>query len=304
MTRSAIAEILPYLDAIDAHIFDLENGFIKCPGQHWHTTANAISDCKLFDNGKGFFQIHCVHTSCHKMIDLANRVLAKIGRQGGCDRQRTQAEGVTPAERVEQEAVAQGLAARDAILAGYRWTATEIASDENHAVDTPIQEQYYQVLGLFADDDVVWIGRDVYDTGSPKHVSRFRPVREWLACRGCPGTFICPSVFVPGTFSRRASTVVAPKFLVVESDTLTADEVGAVFRWLDAAVRLRLRAVVDTGGKSLHGWFDYPNQQVLAQLRKWLPRLGCDPALFNPAQPCRLPGAKRGDRYQRLIFMR
>ncbi|HEV2804771.1 MAG TPA: hypothetical protein VGW57_07570 [Chthoniobacterales bacterium] len=164
-------------------------------------------------------------------------------------------------------------------------------------------EHFYQILGMFDDDDIVWVGRDVRDSGSEMHSCRFRPVSDWLGCRECPGPFTCPSTFKPGTYSRREANVLARKFLVIESDTLSADDIGALFRWLQTEVGLHLRAVVDTGGKSLHGWFESPDQAVLSKLKKCLPALGCDPALFNPAQPCRLPGAKRGDRYQRLIFI-
>jgi hypothetical protein len=91
------------------------------------------------------------------------------------------------------------------------------------------------------------------------------------------------------------------RFLVVESDTLSKAEIAAVFGWCRQF--LSLRGIVDTGGKSLHGWFDYPTTAQLHELRGILPRLGCDPALFKPSQPCRLPGARRGERVQSLLYL-
>jgi hypothetical protein len=41
---------------------------------------------------------------------------------------------------------------------------------------------------------------------------------------------------------------------------------------------------------------------VLTNLKIVLPIFGCDPALFKPSQPCRLPGARRDDRWQKLIW--
>jgi hypothetical protein len=38
-------------------------------------------------------------------------------------------------------------------------------------------------------------------------------------------------------------------------------------------------------------------------LKNILPNLGCDPALFKPSQPCRLPGARRGDKTQALLYL-
>jgi hypothetical protein len=132
--------------------------------------------------------------------------------------------------------------------------------------------------------------RDVWDTGRPRHAWRFRKVREWLAETSCPGQFIAPNTFNVGTYSRAAANVLRRKFLLVESDTLGRDEIGAIFRWLDFSVGLRLRAIVDTAGKSLHGWFDYPDPRVFSGLEQWLPGFGCDPAMFNPAQPVSVTG--------------
>jgi hypothetical protein len=60
---------------------------------------------------------------------------------------------------------------------------------------------------------------------------------------------------------------------VVESDVHSKDEMGAIFKWLRDEVGLTLRAIVDTAGKSLHGWFDFPKEAVLDQLEIILPQL-------------------------------
>ena len=161
-------------------------------------------------------------------------------------------------------------------------------------------------MGLFPASDAVWIGRDKRDSGSPRHRQRFRTAQQWLRAPTCPGTFICPNAFRPGVHERFIEHVLAPRFLVLESDdALNRDQVGAVFRWIETSLNLRLRAVVDSGNKSLHGWFDYPSMGVFQKLRLWLPAMGCDPALFALNQPCRLPGAWRFEtsRYQRLLYL-
>jgi hypothetical protein len=118
-----------------------------------------------------------------------------------------------------------------------------------------------------------------------------------------PGQYVCPAVFKEGSFSRGNANIVARRFLVVESDVLTKDQVGGVFSWLKGKVGLRLRAIVDTAGKSLHGWFDFPDPGVLEDLRVALPQLGCDAKLFTASQPVRLPGALRNGRYQKLVWL-
>ncbi len=93
-------------------------------------------------------------------------------------------------------------------------------------------------------------------------------------------------------------------WLVVESDTLTKDQVGAVFLYLRRRLRYDLHCIVDTAGKSLHAWFSPPPSDLERNLKTGLVALGCDPKMFAIAQPCRVPGALRDGKVQRLIWLR
>jgi hypothetical protein len=189
------------------------------------------------------------------------------------------------------------------ILRDFAWPYGAIVADPLGRFVEPQHEHWRYLLCLFDDNDIVWIGRDIYDSGKPSHLYRFRKAVDWPGMPACPGRLICPNTFLPGSFNRADSKVLKTKFLVVESDELNRNEVGAIFRWLENAYpEMTLRAIVDTAGKSLHGWFDYPSPTVLEEVRDFLPRLKCDPAMFTPSQPCRLPGALRGNAYQRLIY--
>jgi hypothetical protein len=205
------------------------------------------------------------------------------------------------AERTNGPGIEERAEALREIAHEFPWSVEEMISQTGAAIGD-IDEQHYQQLSLFDENDVVWCGRDVFDTGSRNHASRFRTVREWFAYRGHPGPFTCPSTFQPGSYSRRKTNVASRPFLVVESDTLSRSEIAPLFRWLSEKHAMKLRAVVDTGGKSLHAWFDCPGPTQLAGLNKGLPILGCDDALFNPAQPCRLAGAARADAFQHLVY--
>ena len=78
--------------------------------------------------------------------------------------------------------------------------------------------------------------------------------------------------------------------MVVESDTLGHDEVGAVFAYLRRRLRHELHCIIDTAGKSLHGWFDAPRNKVLEnRLKAGLEVFGCDPKVFTYSQPVRVP---------------
>jgi len=160
------------------------------------------------------------------------------------------------------------------------------------------------LLQKFRPDDVVWIG-DKFDSGKPEHAAHFKTATEWMNGTTAPGPFICPVAFKNTGCARTNDNVVSRRFLVVESDTLSRDEVGSVFKWLCDAADLSLVAIVDTGGKSLHGWFKF-EEDLLDEMKLVLPAFQCDPKLFTPSQPVRLPGALRdgvAGRYQKLVYL-
>jgi len=166
--------------------------------------------------------------------------------------------------------------------------------------------------------DFLWIGGkydscgdDASESKKERCRSHFRPVADWLKERHAPEQFTCPSVFRPGTHSRCNEAVTQRRYLVIESDLLSKVQMSSVISWRRQF--MRLPAIVDTGGKSLHGWFDAPPPDFEAELKIILPNLGrsaedkpmLDPALFKLAQPCRLPGAwrKLGKVRQALLYL-
>jgi len=285
---------------------DAEHGFCACPGQPRHTTPSKPRDCEVFLGGVP--SLHCFHSSCRNDIDDANRrfrrALAGGSVNGAGGETRTQPNAPETARQRENRDF-------ERLKARARNSKSQIL--HNHATDpadlfehSPVRllngpaNDWRLLLGLFRATDVVWIG-NVRDSGTG-HAWNFRPVSEWMAQNAAPGPFTCPSTFKPEVCSRSMDNVVSTPFLVVESDSLTKPEICAVFTWMRQF--LKLRAIIDTGGKSLHGWFDYPHSPgVGGELRIILPPLGCDPAMFKPSQPCRVPGAWRGDRMQALIFL-
>jgi hypothetical protein len=189
------------------------------------------------------------------------------------------------------------------ILKRYAWSYEEILADSPVVLaQADVQNSWRNIVRLYNPEDILWIG-DTYSSGKPEHHVHFKRAEEWLNEKKVAGQFTCPATFKNDSYSRSNDNVLARRFLVVESDVLTKDQVGALFRWLKDEVGLKLRAIVDTAGKSLHGWFEYPKKAVLEELQIILPQLGCDPGLFRASQPCRIPGALRGDKYQSLIYL-
>jgi hypothetical protein len=166
------------------------------------------------------------------------------------------------------------------------------------------EDQFRTWLKLWPAHCTLWVG-DVYSSGQPEHRTYFRSVAEWYQIGPVMGNYTCGSSFKPGSYQRSNENLNGHRFLVIESDTLTRDEVGAVFLYLQRRLRYRLHCIVDTAGKSLHGWFDAPPSSVFeARLKAGLEVFGCDPKVFTYSQPVRVPGAWRDEKLQRLVWLR
>ena len=282
-----------------------DKGFCTCPGEHLHTNATGNRACIVYLNGAA--TIFCQHESCKEEVEQATQNLRQaIFSNRPVDTQRK----VSPEERKRKQKEAQrlvqlelrGRSSLSKILKDHRWTYEQIQKDTKDAPSINRSTHWRHIVELFKKDVVIWIGNK-FDSGSSNHAGNFKTAEEWLKTSGVVGQLTCPAGFRPNTISRSNENVLHRHFLVVESDVHSKDEVGAIFKWLRDEVGLNLRAVVDTANKSLHGWFDFPKQAVLDELRIILPQLGCDAGLFKESQPCRIPGALRDGKYQKLVFL-
>lgn len=200
----------------------------------------------------------------------------------------------------------QARTALPGILEKYEWTEAEIRGSngiEWERASLTDQRRLF-LSNLFESDDVVWVGA-VWQTGKPKHKGRFMQCEQWLGMQRISGEFCSHCTFQPGSFSRSNENVAVRKFLVAESDVLTIDQVGAIFNYMATYHGLNLRAVVSTGGKSLHGWFDWPGDETLDEWEARLKGWNCDPSTMRPSQPVRLPGVLRTStqRPQELLYL-
>lgn len=159
----------------------------------------------------------------------------------------------------------------------------------------------------------------VYDTGKPQHAANFRTRDQWLELETLPPR-IAGGTFQPEAFSRSLDSVSSSPYIILESDDLiglkptTPEEREAnkalSFALIGYAVHvlgLTLRAAIDTGGKSLHAWFDRPPANELAALEQLADGLRIDSGLLTTCQaaPLRMPHCmhdKTNTRAQ-LIFL-
>jgi hypothetical protein len=284
---------------------DRDLGWVECPGSSQHTAKSSPNDCKVFVNFNGPPRLHCFHASCHQELREANGKLCTAWLNATV-RARRAGTKLTP-DQLEARALREmwtkrTTAAKSQILRENAWSVAEIIQTSPIPLNTDPTTHWKDLLGIFGDTDVIWVG-DLYDSGDPECRSQFKTKTDWVASGAVPGAFTCPAVFNPGVFSRSLANVKYSPYLVVESDTLDKDQTASLFRWLRQSAGLHLVAVVDTAGKSVHGWFQMPDPELLERLKLVLPVMGCDRAMFSPAQPCRLPGAIRDGQYQKLLYL-
>ena len=291
MSQKITEELLGTVDWTDS-----STGYCPCPGVAMHTGADNLRDCQVFIEGAP--PIHCFHDSCASAVADANLKLRRaIGKADGTV-ERLDTPKFINKKRKEAAVISDSRKLLNRIIE-QKWETADMWEDSPYRLLDDPTHDWRRMLGLFDDTDTIWIG-DITDSGSPEYRYNFRTANQWMKESQCPGQFTCPATFKEGSFSRSKANVVSRPYLVVESDTLMPAEIGAVFRWLNKY--LLLYAVVDTGGKSLHGWFQFPEPKNIPVLKQIMGQLGCDTKMFSESQPCRMPSAKRGDVFQSLLF--
>ena len=312
------------------------SGFCRCPGESLHTHKTGKKDCRV--NVDGAPTIYCFHSSCVEAVAVSNRRLrqelgvsswelalpgGRVLRSGDV----LQSSGaVLPRELLAQGHPAEGHQFsktddseklvletlrvnaerfKSELFDFFKWPFAQILEDSPLLVaERDAQDQFRTWLKLWPAHCHVWIG-DIYSSGKEAHRAHFRPVSEWYQIGPVMGNFTCGSSFKPGSFQRSNANCNGTRFMVVESDTLAKDEVGAIFAYLNLRLHFNLHAIIDTAGKSLHGWFDAPrDKRIESRLKVLLTVFGCDPKLFTYSQPVRVPGAYRDGKLQRIVWLK
>jgi hypothetical protein len=284
-------------------------GECKCPGASFHTNPGEAAN--IFVDGRP--TIHCFHQSCEEKVEETNTRL----RTAIASIERNSSEPQNPPPGFKPKASKKDSDKQRLLMLARANLNGIVADNPFHDSDewidrSPISlpedsggDDWRLLLGQLPIEERFWIGQQ-YDSGSPEHVNHFQTAQEWMSHEQCPGPLICPANFKEGSFQRSEEQVVQNHFIIVESDKLTKPEISSVFLWLSS--HWHLFAIVDTGNKSLHGWFEKPEfltEEIMAVDRTVLAGLGCDPAMFRPAQPCRLPSWIREEtkRRQHLLYL-
>jgi len=307
------------------------SGFCRCPGEALHTHHNGKKDCRVSVDGAP--TIYCFHSSCAPVVAEANRALRRATNQSPWEitlpggrvlrngdvlqpsgevlpreviRERATGSGLNLGDQIQLESLrVTALRFKPELFENFRWPFAQILEDSPLLVaERDAEDQFRTWLRLWPAHCHVWIG-DIYSSGKPEHRTHFRPIADWYQIGPAMGNFTCGSSFKPGSFQRSNANCNGTRFMVVESDTLAKDEVGAIFAYLNRRLHFNLHAIIDTAGKSLHGWFDAPRDKLIeARLKAVLTVFGCDPKLFTYSQPVRVPGAYRDGKLQRIVWLK
>ncbi|MDH4267213.1 MAG: hypothetical protein OEW45_16405, partial [Deltaproteobacteria bacterium] len=175
---------------------------------------------------------------------------------------------------------------------------------------------------LYESIDLIWIG-ERYETGSLG--SSIRTTGEWISHfnnggKTEPHIILNPLTGKPttkktgdGETLRGDGNISEYRYCLVEFDDLSRED--QLRFW--SAVKLPIIALIDTGGKSIHGLLDLRKLATVTSSEQWateikgrlydriLTPLGVDPACSNPARLSRLPGHYREGKkaYQRLLWL-
>lgn len=249
--------------------------------------------------------VSCFHSSCHEEVESVNEKIRAAWRLYSPAMSPEDQAALAMASARWAQLEARGLASKGTILSSFAWpiSLTEDARPSD----------FDQWKTLWKDSDVIWIG-EPHESGQWFHKQCFKPAEEQVL----RGHFSCASTFKLDTQSRSNDRVATTPYLIVEGDNVLGKvpvndmdkrenklACAAIFRWLEREVGLTLRCVIDSGNKSLHGWFNMPATELFNDLKVLLPILGCDRAMFKPSQPARIPGIMRENgNYQKLLYFK
>jgi len=290
----------------------------ECPGHFLHTNPTKDGDCIVYLNldSNGVPTVFCFHQSCKDEVEEANGELREAIREavatlGPVVKSKAQLikeyhERSKWRSRMREKAVLQRKAkeALPKILKDFAWSPRQVMDESPVKMTAEQAKQAWRMhVSLFRPTDWIWIG-DRHHSGPVHGVGHIRTAERWLMRSSIPdGQLICSCLFSPGSKDRTDEKAYLRPFLVLESDTLSFAESCALFRWCRQF--LTLRAIVFSGNKSLHAWFNYPKTvEAMRQAHAILPMLGFDERLIvGRSQPSRLAGAIRDNgRTQHLIW--
>ena len=184
-------------------------------------------------------------------------------------------------------------------------------------LDDPANAARNFIEVMFPQDAILWMG-DVYDAGKPEHRANFKTCKEWLKLETLPPR-IAPAHFREESYSRTNENIIKKPFIIFECDEIIGKEpntdterernkqlTSALALFAIDKLGLNLRAVIDSGNKSLHLWFDRPPESAMNAIERMILGLRIDATPFRQSNiPLRMPGCIHIDSKKpaRLLYL-
>jgi hypothetical protein len=189
-------------------------------------------------------------------------------------------------------------------------------------LDEPKDDPALLLKTLFDESDYVFVG-ERYQPGIIGDTIRM--VEQWKnyfqnGGKTAPHIIVNPLTGLPapkesgeGETHRGNGNVAEYRYCIIEFDNLSRGD--QIRFW--TTIKLPIVALIDSGGKSIHGWIDVHKMAQIATPEQWkteiesrlydriLAPLGVDKACANSARLSRLPGHFREEKgqYQRLLWL-
>ena len=147
---------------------------------------------------------------------------------------------------------------------------------------------------LWGDDELICAATGHPGTAETRHRSDWRGMLEHTShIVPSPMSSIAGTNLQGKTSPRCLDNTGPRRFLVIEGDSTTRDEQAAVLLHLNKIKPLAL--VVDSAGKSLHGWFPTwdETEEKVERFHNYACSIGGDPATLTRCQLVRTPGGLR-----------
>jgi len=186
----------------------------------------------------------------------------------------------------------------------------------------PAADAVLLMENLYDGNDFLWAA-DRHEPGTP---STIRPVCEWISLITAgkielpPFFIINPLTGLPapkksgdGITYRGDDNIKRFRYCLAEFDNLSRED--QIKFW--SACKLPIRALIDSGNKSIHAIIDVPKLATVQNLTDWathikgrlysqiLVPMGVDAACSNPSRLSRLPGHYREEKksFQKLLWL-
>lgn len=280
--------------------------YIDCPGQSSHTTNNSSKDCYVGLgselDGIRWLYCKCFHNSClssrqsfikemnkkwAKGLPLSNDVKPRIKFTSFGSKLK----GVVEANDLKKKATNY--------VPPSPYTGTPI--NENHIDDFKL------FVSMWNEKDIIFIGErgQSWHNGAYFYEMNWEDIMNRFVPKFKDGKFpyyTIQTTLISKAGGRKEEHCGTRKFIVFEMDNETKENQWKYLFFIRDYFKINLRLIIDSGGKSLHGWFDY-DENILT-MKSIFKHFGYDTKLFEIQQPVRLPGGYRQEKqqYQRVLY--